>query len=153
MSVISVTYGEVLQAIADLAKAATGVKLSFVGLPRQKPAHPSAAWARLISAARTGRNHSRRDDEERMHRYGGECTLNAELVVIVSEALGGPNEEAALADATQRLIDAFDADETLRAEDGDRCQRCALGTVTLFREAWDDNTSYAGLRVPVTVLL
>lgn len=151
-----VTFTEILRRVADIARQGTGARLSFVGQPAQKPSVPFVCWVDFVSAqanASAKGNHSTRSDDGHVRRMGITHQINATIVVMVGVfSQPGPDEQLSLAQASQDLMCAFEADETLRGTgNDDLVASCTLGTVTITREAIDDVSVYSGVTAPITI--
>lgn len=149
-----VTFTEILQAVVDTARQGTGARIGYLGQPAQKPEVPFVCWVELVDTkAAQHRNHSGRDSDGKLVRHGIEHVINATVTVMVGVfTQSSPDEMMALAQASQDLLCAFEADETLmgtRSED--LVASCTLGLVTVFRTAWDEQSTYSGITVPVTI--
>lgn len=148
----AVTFTEILQAVVDTAREATGAKVSYLGPPSQKPEHPHAVWVDLAGLTGIARNHSSRGTDSRLAKSGVEHVINATVYVTVGYVALGPAELEALAQTAQDLMNGFEADETLRGTgDEDLVAKCTLGAITVFRQQWDEETTVAGVQAPVTI--
>lgn len=152
MAVHVVTFTEILQAVVDTARQATGARLGYLGQPAQKPEVPFIAWVEFVNANAVGRNHSVRDEDGFKVRHGIEHVISATVTVMVGVFALGEDETTALAQAAQDLMCAFEADETLRGtRDDDLVDSCTLGAVSIVRAPWDETMTYVGVQAPVTI--
>lgn len=143
------TLHDAMTSIVKIASKAVGAKVWFFGRPKTNPALWPAVIGIYASSNPTASGNSTRSGASKLQRNSRKRVHTGTLYVLVSEAVQDGTEQA-IHEAAQQIMDAFDADETLRGMgDVDLVSKFSLGTLITFNLPIAENgANVLGIQAP-----
>lgn len=104
---------DALTAVVDIAKEAVGARSWYYGSPRTTPGAYPSVWVRYESTTPIAHASSTRTADGKQKRNSVKRTHRGTLYVLIGDT-ASEDTDYKVGIAVQQIMDAFDADETLR---------------------------------------
>jgi len=151
---VSITIGTIQDAVSAVVAQAISARVVFAGSPNIKPPAVPAVSSDWQSTAQSGPLQSAHYKivAGKTVKKGTYRTHTFATWVLLSTTGDKPNEDAAQHDAAQAILDAVDADATLRGTTGaDQCTLAEIVRIAPYETNFD-STNYSGLEITWSIL-
>jgi hypothetical protein len=119
--------------LLDTLQSATGARVRFVGQPMTPAQNYPAVYAEWIKTETTSGTFGSRGSDGRRSKRGNIRTHTYNAFVLMGQVLEGVNVDQATQEAAETLMDAIEADDTLRdVETTDAVARATVMSVQPF---------------------